>query len=429
MKKFVFSILIVCLFAFTANADYTMLDRFEDTDYIVSEDVTDPTTESLIITNSSDSTDGGKSLEVTYSYIAEAIWEKNASIEKEFDELVDMSDMEGFKFDFKLAQGDPTLLITMYFIDELGYKARFEDYTIFSATPDEWVTRTYKLSDLHKNQWDVKGRPINMKKIASYKLYIMSQAANPAGTISFKLDNMFFLSGLDLANETVLEDFESYADDTALQAVWSEAFTRTSNPTLNTTNPSAGSKCISFLADLSTGHWVNYGGTYTFPSPVDLSSVAYFKVSVYGDSILDGLTPTTHLYLVDSDGNRAISYAYEWGKKEEWCEIFLPLQLQGIDYFDSAWVYHYSQNSCWLEERWDDGVNWQNTTDLSNITGIILAFETQVGTDPVNGVNILFDDVIVGFATDDIPDFVPPTITPIPTETPSSSISVWEIYR
>jgi hypothetical protein len=342
---------------------------------------------------------------------------------------VDISDMEGVKFDFKVAETKPELMMTINLVDELGYHARFEDYTIFSATPEEWVTRTFKLSDLHKDQWYNSGRPINMKKLTAVRFYILNQTAATNSSVVFKLDNMFFVSGLGVVNETVLANFESYADDAALQAEWLQAFSRTSNPTLNTANPNTGAKCISFLADLSTGRWTNYGGTYTLPSPMDLSEAAYFKVAVYGDTILNGLTPTTHFYLVDGAGNRAISYAWEWGKNEEWCEIFLPLQNQGIEgYTDSLWTLQYSGRSCWREERWDGGT-WDTDCDLSNITGIILAFETQVGTDPVNGVNILFDDVIVGYETDDIPDYIPPTPTPVDTPTPSSNVDMWEIYK
>ncbi len=397
MKKY--CLLAALLFApLPALATTTLLDGFEDTNY-----TTNPSnpSDSFALASSTDATEGSSSLEVTYTFVDEGQWFKSSSVTKTFSSPVDLSEMEFFKFDFNLATADPNFIYTIQVIDSEGIASRFVDWTGFTVATSGWETRSYKLSDLQKSEWVTNGRAPNLKSIEKVSIFLNNEyGASGDSSITFKLDNMRFDSERGFLNEDVIEDFESYASDTDLQNAWQTMF-QSPNTSLDTADPYAGSQSMNLSADISAANF-NYGFRYDFAEPQDFSSAKYFKIAMKGDSALETFNPTAHLYLVDSAGNRAISYLWSWPDNDEWTEIYLPFDQGGIlPFVNDQWDYSdYGGNgdSCWLEDRWDDNLNWDATTDLADITSMILAYETQGAGDPAPST-VVFDDITVGYPT------------------------------
>jgi hypothetical protein len=428
MKKVFAAMIAFCCVATFAPAATILLDGCEDTNYVTATN----TGESLVLASSTDKSQGSYSLGVTYNYTAEGAWYKNATIKTTFAAPVDMSQMECMRLDVNVPTANAAFMMTINFADEEGCQARYEDYSLFTVATSGWLTRTYRLSDLHKNRWVAQGRAPNLKKITKIVYHIMNMAdLGSAGTFSFKLDNAIFQTQLGIINETVLDGFESYANDTALAAAWVPLSAGTS-VNLETANPYAGTKAMKLTTTIETS-WTNYSAEYTFGTLQDFSAADYFKVAVFGDSKLAGYDAIAHLYLVDDTGNRALAYMWLWPENAEWTEMFLPFLTEGIEGFlDASWTLEYGGNSLWREDQWDGGA-WDANTNLARIQKLWLTVETGSGTAtyPLSDVAVTFDDVRVGYQTSSPPS-PPPTLTPVPTPTPfgfAAAEQGWTLYE
>jgi len=399
MKRFLLITAALCLMVSYGTADETLLVSFEDIDFATTVDGGDDIT----LATSLDHTEGTYSLDVTYDYVAAGAWYYNAYIDKEFTTPVDVSGMEYLSYDSNVPTGNSAFLQILFLVDEMGYVARLVNWGGLDSSTGGWETQTFNLDQLEKNVWYGQGRAINMKKISKIRISIQRQAATSStGTFTFLLDNMKFLSNLGGLQEVVLEDFESYADDSALSTAWPTVF-QSPTTTLETSAPYSGSQSLNLSADISE-KWKNYAVKYDFSSPQDFSTAKYFKVAVHGDVQLATLTPTAHLYLVDADGNRALAYIWDWPGSDEWTQIILPFETGGVfGFLDDSWTLEgdpYTPGySCWREDQWDGGA-WDEDTDLSQISSVYLSIETQVGdaVDYPRSVTIGFDDISVGYA-------------------------------
>lgn len=393
MKKTLLFLVVLAMVSSAGFGDVIPLNAFEDTAF---ETVTGAS-DSIALANSTDCTEGARSLEVTYTYTADAVWVKNAIVAATYETPLDLSQLELFRFDLKVPTADPNFMMTINLVDEKGFEARFVDYSVFAAASD-WQTFTYRLSQLQKDMWVNQGRAANLKKIVKIAFHVMNggDLASP-GTLSFLLDDLRYETNLGLLNEVLVEGFESYSDEAALDAAWLQAFTR-GTASLDTSNAYTGSKCLKVDADI-TEYWSNHGAYFTFATPQDFSQAMYFKLAVFGDAALAGLNPTAHLFLEDTSGNRATALIWNWPEAEEWTDIYLPFANQGIlPFVDSAWTYASYGYSCWREDRWDGGT-WDAVTDLTQISKIYLSIEIQTAGSP-GPVEIYFDDVRYGLATD-----------------------------
>jgi hypothetical protein len=291
-----------------------------------------------------------------------------------------------------VAAGNSSWYVMIVMLDENGYLFRAPMGTALDTATTGWKTFTAKLSDMDNTQWEASGRAANMAKIAQVSLRIMNDGDFAAdGTQVFLLDNVRFVSETGALQETVLEDFESYADTAAVNAEWVAAFGRPCTAELNTTDPYAGSQSYEISPDFS-GVNVNYGREFVFSATQDFSTAKYMKLAMKGDSALSSLNPTAHIFLKDATGNIALSYIWDWPGADEWSNMFLTFQGTGI-------AAETATSTIWKNFQWDAG----GDIDLSIITSMIIAIETQDGgTYPVTA-NIVFDDIILGDSTQDEP--------------------------
>ena len=402
MKKSLFLVCIIFSIASLSFSAETLMDGLEDTAYTP----TTATGESLTFASSSDKTEGAKSLEVTYNFVAADAWYNSANFEKTLSSPLDISSMDYISFDLNVSTANSSFLLLIYFVDEKGYVVRIVQYTPFDSATTGFKTFNTKLSSVEKTQWVGAGRAINLKKVAKIR-YSIQRDANPGtGTFIFKIDNLKFTSGAGLVQEVVLEDFESYADDAALQAKWITGFGGT-NRTLITSGAYTGSKCMNINMDVA-GNWTNYAAVYTYTTPQDFSTTRYFRMAVYGDTKVATYTAIAHLYLEDNGGNRILAYAWLWPENAEWSEIFLPFNADGIEAWTAESTLQWGGSSCWRQDKWDAAPGWSANCDLTQIKKLILSFETGTASGPsnpypVNNVNIKFDKITAGYVTNDPP--------------------------
>jgi hypothetical protein len=423
MRRLVCLISAICCMGVISFATENLMDDFENAGvYLTS---TQPS-ESLSVANSTERSQGAKSLEVTYNHVSSAAWYNTAMFDKTLSTPLDISQLEYLSYDLNVPAAKTAFLLVIYFFDEKDYATRIVNYNAFNSATGGFKTFRHKLSDMQKTRWVALGRTANMKKITKIS-YQIQRAADPGnGTFTFKIDNLKFVSDAGLIQEVLLEGFESYADDAALQAKWLTAFNG-SNRTLVTSGAYEGTKCINLNANI-VGNWYNYGAQYSFTTPQDFSATRYFKMAVFGDAQLADYNAIAHLYLEDSSANRILAYGWLWPEEAEWIQFFFPFDAEGIEHWTAENTLEWGGSSLWREDKWDTG-GWSVDADLTKIQKILITLETGAAaggtvTYPLNNVNIKFDNIIAGYETNE-----PPTTTPTPTPEGGTAATLWAIYE
>lgn len=407
--KFLLCVLLTAVTALSCGATATLLENFEGTVYGGSVTSGDTLTTAVI----ADHSEGAGSMQLTYAYAPGTPWTKNTSVKKQFAAPVDISALEYITLDMKVPVANANFMLCIAFHDQFGNQARVIDYGAFSTVATTWGTRTWKVSDLQKNRWMTSGRPIDMKNVTAISFHIQNGGdLTSAGTFVWQYDNFQMFSSVGILNEVVIDDFEIYSDNAALNAFWVKQFGATqNNPVLETANPYAGTKSLK-IAENVTAQYTNYAASRVLTTPINFSGAMYFKVAVLGDTKLEGYTPTAHLYLEDVSGNRILAFMWDWPSKTGWHQMILPFQSDGIEGFtDSTFALAMGGASTWRQDRWDGGA-WNVNCDLTQIKKVILSVETQgAGAGfPINGVQIAFDDLIAGFSSGEIPGPETPSV-------------------
>ncbi|MEI7635628.1 MAG: hypothetical protein WCK47_15270 [bacterium] len=389
---------VVALFSGAAQSPAvtttTLIDGCEDTLYATYAAAGD----SIVLTNSSEHTQGNSSLQITYNYQPQGAWYKDGRVEKVFPTPVDLRGMEHISFDLRVPTANTDFILIVSLEDSQGIQMRYVYYNSFGAANTEFQTKTVRFSGWQKTRWATGGRAVNLNKISKLIFRLQNQTAlTVAGSHTFRIDNVRFDGGAGVLTETNLENFESYTDNAALAAQWAPINASTT-VSLVTATQYAGAKSMRIQANVAARSTL-YGAQYTLPAPADFSATRYFKIAVYGSAKLIAFNPIARLDLIDAHGNRALGCVWLWPAKAEWCEIYLPFSGDGIEPWSSAATLAWDGNSCWREDATDPG-GWSANCDLTSITKLRLGFETQnTGAYPVNGVELWFDNIIAGNET------------------------------
>ncbi|MCC5877437.1 MAG: hypothetical protein JJU11_14550 [Candidatus Sumerlaeia bacterium] len=414
MKKQIFSLAMVAALVTTASAQI-LIDGAENTDYTINVASGD----SITLANVSDSTQGSSSLEVTYNHEASSEWLKDAIIEKVLDTPLDLTSAEVFKYDIKVIDENPSLLMVIQFVDDNGYVFRYLDYGALTNASTDWDTRELRFSEIQKSRWVAQGRAANLRSIARVRYNILNPGEVENGTTVFQLDNLRIGSESGLLNETVINDFETYTDSAAAAAAWPQRFGAGTTAAIST-DSLHGSQSLEVSAEV-TGRWISFAVENELPAPMDFSEAAYVKLSVRGNSTMAGLNPASKFWLVDGNGRRALGYGFTWPQIDDWSVIIMPFQTDGVEPLNADGSPAWGGNSPWREDRWDGrAAPYNDNTDLTNITRIIVGFETNNEPDPnpypLGVVDVLFDDIVVGFES------------ALPSEAPTSAED-WLMYN
>jgi hypothetical protein len=372
----------------------TLLDGFEDTAYV-------PTTaagESVTFAAAPSHTEGAAALNITYNYVAHLAWTQEARVEKVLAAPVDASGLTSISYDLRVPAANSSLILIMVLVDDQGHEMRIVDSPVFSAATAGFRTVTHRLSNLEKTRWSGGGKAANLRRVRKVWWRVQNRAdIAAAGSFTFSLDNLRLGAKPALLHETVLDGFEGYADNAALAAKW-QAKTASTAVSVMTANPFAGARSMRLTADIA-GRWTNYLAETTLAAPADLSGMKYMRFGMFGDTKLIGYTPTAHLYLVDTAGNRAQAYVWDCPAAAEWSDVYLPFERDGIEPWSNSTTLAYGGNSCWREDMYDAG-GWSANVNLASIAKIQVSIETQAtGTYPVSGVNILIDSIAAGYET------------------------------
>jgi hypothetical protein len=374
------------LTAGVAGAATTIIDSAEDTVYTSSV----AAAESVALASVPGS-EGTNALQISYTHTAEAAWFKNGTVTKTYATPIDISAMEALEFDLNVPVANAGFMFIMMVTDDKGYIASTNFYTAFSAPTTGFQTFSAPLSTFVKNQWKASGRAVNMHKIKSISFNFPNQGAVTAGTFVFSIDNVKLVHGLGLLNETILENFESYADSTALNAAYPFGTGGTEatgvSVALDTANPYAGAKALK-MEGTFPGQWYTIKATYTLPSAIDVSTAKYFKMSAHGNANMAGYNPAVDIILIDGTGNQLIGHTWLWGENSEWATFYMPfLNSAGAT---GTW-------GCWVETQWDAG-GAAGLCNLANITAIRLQLSPQAGAPAVYPLttSTIFDNIVIG---------------------------------
>lgn len=400
MKKQILSLAMAAAMISTASAQ-VLIDGAEDhTAYTT----VHATGDSISLASVSDATQGSNSLEVTFTHEPTGPWMKDAIIEKVLDTPLDLTSAEVFKYDIKVIDENPALLMVIQFVDDNGYVFRFLDYGALSDASSDWDTRELRFSDIQKSRWVAQGRAANLRSINRIRYNILNPAEVVAGTTIFQLDNLRIGSETGLLNEVVVNDFESYADSAAASSAWPQRFGAGTTAALSN-DSLTGTQSLEVSAEV-TGRWISYAVENELPAPLDVSEAAYVKLSVRGNSAMVGLNPASKLWFVDGNGRRALGFGFVWPEVDDWSVIIMPFETDGVEPLNADGSPAWGGNSAWREDRWDgrpsSPFSSADNADLTNITKVIVGFETNNEPDPnpyplPGTIDVLFDDIVVGF--------------------------------
>ncbi len=385
MKSLAAIVGTVLLLAGNAGAGVILLDACEDTSYTQ----TVGEGESVVLKNATLASQGESALNITYNFIATASsWDKNGLITKTLPKAVDLSDMDALEFDINLPMANGGFIFIISLIDEKGYELSADILTLFTSPTTGFRTISVPLASMVKNEWKGGGLAVNMRKIKKISYNFPNQRAVASDSLSFVIDNVKVVNGLGLAKEIMLENFESYADKTALALDYDTTSGATNAEIdLVTDNPRSGKQALK-LTGTFKDRWCGAAARHNFLMPIDLSKAKYIRFSAFGDTALKGYNPMVSIYLLDRSGNNLSGRIWGWGEEEGWSDFFLPFNKTPTSD---------PMMSCWVEDANDLGGK-EGKCNLSDIIGFSLIVEPQ--NDVPKGypltASVLFDNIVVG---------------------------------
>lgn len=380
---------LMVLWAGAVRAATVVLDDFEDTNYAVS---TNTSGESIALASHIEHTEGSRSLQLIYNFVAGAQYTKDARITRTFAEPVDLSGMTHLAFDLTVSPPNSGLTLIFVLIDDAGNETRIVPASILgsAASMKSWIFVSTALS---KSRWATGGRAFNLKAVRKVSFRMQNNRDfTGAGSIVLRLDNLRVESQPTMLRGEFADNFEGYANTAALAAVWQPATAGASAEL----DQSSG-RALRLRADIAARH-TNYLVARDLPAVTDLTPMTHLRLRLSGDTRLSALNPLAKVFLEDTSGNRAIAQVHHWAGVAGWSELYLPLQGEGIEKWVSSSSLALGGASCWREDAADAG-GWSGNVDMTRIRRVLVGVETQsTGAYPVNGVTLLFDDIRFGEA-------------------------------
>lgn len=401
MKQLMILMVFMALAA-SSFAATVVIDNFDDyTDYSYTLTSTADANDSAAFAAAGSPSEGTEALQVTLTWtVDQPAWYKGWYVTKEFTTPVDISEGDVFKYDYK-APMNSYLNMYLYVEDQNGARMRLPDSGFFASdTTSAWATATYYFSDLEKSKWHGQGKSIDLKKIVKV-IYNFGNGALTAvadSPVVVKLDN-FRMETEQIRSETVLDDFESYSDTAALETAWPDAY-RDPSLELSATGGYDGSQGMLLSIDNTQPlKDTRHGVELTLDNPMNFAASAYVKMNVKGDTRLDGVGSFLQIELVDGSGNRCLGFMWDVTGVDEWTEMYLPFQTDGVaGFLDDAWTYEWewaNGNSCWREDRWDYSA-WDDDADLDDIRSIRITASS--GGEYTGDATIAVDNIMVGYS-------------------------------
>lgn len=262
--------------------------------------------------NTTDVQEGAASIEVTYNYSGLQYYE--GGIEKTFATPLDLSDAKEFSIDIK---GDANaaqagMIWYVQFVDVNGQKLHVwqGDFGADQLVQDEWYRYYWSVADI---DWTVWGQPLGntpatLSKVETIRVLLQAQSALTADTAVFLVDNLRYETTTDKMTETMLDDFEGYADQTALAAEWEATASAptTAAVALATAGAPQGTQALQEEITVVAGS-TNWSGRakYTFDAPIDIDAIAGFSMYFKGDNSLPASHGGVYVSLGDASSNEA----------------------------------------------------------------------------------------------------------------------------
>ncbi len=235
--------------------------------------------------------------------------------------------------------------------------------------------------------WDKKG-PLNLSNIVQFKFFLYGQG-DPAGspyTAAVCVDDLQVRDAALIefappsAMRTVIDDFESYADSTALQSFYSyqnSPAATVSTATLETPAPQ-GTKALKLAVDLAGGQWPwgSVRSSLVTPFSIPTNGVVSFRIK--GDPSLASIADagTTFWLSFYDDAGRAMHYSSDAAPviSGEWTVIQV-----GLDQFWGDTIMDTGNLVQWriLVE------GWEGTAETPAQSAAIYIDNIRVGVPPV----------------------------------------------
>ncbi len=347
--------------------------------------------------------EGAASLKLIYNYTANPYYE--ARLLKTFSTPVDLSEAIAYSLDIYSDAPAPDQLL--WYIMLHTTSGKFYRY-VYSTDigPAAWTTYNFTLRDMEHYPWDTTGDAPDLAHVDQIALRVQMRAnVSAAGTANIYFDHLRFRTADDDVDLVTLDDFESYADDAALQAAW--ALTLDSGggsfSAVRTTQAAQGAAAMQIDYSVAAS-WYAFYATKTLDTPLNTANVDFFRVRVYGDAAVPaGKAPQMYLCLVDAEGNWTRAWMSKGLKTAEWTTYIFFANFGGEDAHMASPAFVFE------EDKWDTG---GGTCNRNAVQKVMLKFEENSGTAGAYNLSVRVDSIEYGRA-------------PVPTHTESA----WTLYE
>ncbi|MEI7633714.1 MAG: hypothetical protein WCK47_05485 [bacterium] len=322
---------------------------------------------STVTASLTDKVEGISALKIDYTYTANFYY--FVGYFKTYSEPLDLSAAK--KFTIWVKTGDNTaadLWFIMKLVSGNGQNFRYVSWNFTFPGGNTWTKLELPLSLQGHDGWSPHNPfdNVDMKDIRNISISLMKSDGNTnPGNTSLLLDDLQYETSAS-SGETVLEDFNSYADTDALLATWVPFGPAGVLDISLSTTTSVEGKSMACKFD-NAALWTRYGAIRTFDAPVDLSTAGYLEVWAYAPTTQDPNT-ALFLYFEDATVNRARVYMSSFKKAGVWaCYNFVPVVAPALapagkgdaDGFYSEYEDMNNWDSAvavWHQDKWDAGM-------------------------------------------------------------------------
>ncbi len=427
MFKKCFTLIIVICVAFAISASAAQLEGFNYADDAAAQSewvlsfFSSTIDSGAVNTSLTDKQEGTSALKLSYTYHGNQWYYMRAT--KTYATPIDLSGGEKYSFWLK---GDAAvnndLLYIITFISSNNRRLRWVHWGGLGVDGN-WNKVEINLTEMEQFPWDSFTDCPVLNDVTKIEFEIQQVDGNTnSNTAVLYFDDLQFEADSPVVGFNELDYFE-YADDAALNAVWTKSIP--SSPTgfdlqlfADATAFKDGAKSMKATFTFAS-NWSNCWALKTYNPVQDFSAIKFIKLWVKGDPTNIGArTPTLLVYLEDSNVNRLVCKLNSALKVDGWSCYYLQLKADtdGVDA---------TTNAPFWQDQWDGG----GLCDLTLIKKIAIASQDNAGTaGPTYTFSLNFDSFAAGIEVTPPPT---PTPTPVitPTPAPNSVRTKWNKYE
>lgn len=371
-----FSLTLIAVAGWTQSVLFESFDTVADFTVTGNDLTKTPPTGTVTLTQETTlKQEGTGAVKLVYNYSGNQWYE--AGFEKTFATPVDLSEAVGISFKVygdSAAQTKDDLIWILQFNTTSGIPFRYVEWG--GVPGDGWNTINMSFrTDMEVFPWTTLHDAPMLSSVTGFKLLFQQRdGVSVPDTFTAYFDDMRLETEAAGTQMFVIDDFNSYADSAALNAVWSTPTTGggTFAATLDTTDPFEGSGALQVDYSVAKGYY-SFISELPLEVALNLDDIDYFKVRIKGDPTVSAQHVVVFLFLQDPNNNAIRAWMTKAVVTGEWstCIFFTTNGGEGSTAVQPSKVFE--------QEVWDAG----GTCNINFLTKLSLRAIENTSVDPV----------------------------------------------